>query len=66
MSFPEIPPERHIMYDLRNPRVYDTNTEGAVRFANVYFQNTLYEWNLLDDGVKKTPDQYLSLSGSYC
>ena len=52
--FPEIPPERQVMYNLRKPRDYDENIVGTVRFSNTYFQNALHEWNLLDDEVKNS------------
>ena len=52
--FSEIPPERQIMYNLRNPRVYDQNIVRTVRFSNTYFNNTLDEWNLLDDEIKNS------------
>ena len=48
----EIPPERDLPYNLRHARVYDQNIPRTVRFSNTYFQNVLYEWNLLDDGIK--------------
>lgn len=52
--FSEIPPERQILYNLRNPRVYDQNIVRTVRFSNTYFQSTLHEWNLLDDEIKNS------------
>ena len=50
----EIPPVRQIMYNLRNPWVFDPNIAWTVRFSNTYFQNTLHEWNLLDDEMKNS------------
>ena len=52
--FEEIPPERDLPYNLRHARVYDQNIPRTVRFSNTYFQNVLYEWNLLDDGIKNS------------
>ena len=48
----EIPNERQLTYNLRNPRVYDQNIGRTNRFANTYFQNTFTEWNKLDNDVK--------------
>ena len=42
------------MYSLRNPRVYDENIVRTVRFSNTYFQNSLHEWNLLDNEIKSS------------
>ena len=52
--FSEIPPERQVMYSLRNPRVYDENIVRTVRFSNTYFQNLLHERNLLDNEIKSS------------
>ena len=52
--FEEIPPERDLPYNLRHARVYNQNIPRTVRFSNTYFQNVLYEWNLLDDGIKNS------------
>ena len=52
--FSEIPPERQVKYSLRNPRVYDENIVRTVRFSNTYFQNSLHEWNLLDNEIKSS------------
>ena len=48
----EIPNERQLTYNLRNPRVYDQNIGRTNRFANTYFQNIFMEWNKLDNEVK--------------
>ena len=48
----EIPCERQLSNNLRNTRAYDQNVNRTVRFTNTYFQNTLYEWNLLTDDIK--------------
>ena len=53
--FVEIPPERNVSYNLRNIRSYDQNVGRTARYSNTYFQNTPFEWNLLDDDTKK-PD----------
>ena len=39
----EIPNERQLTYNLRNPRVYDQNIGRTIRFANTYFKTHL--WN---------------------
>ena len=46
--FEQIPPERDISYNLRHAKAYDPITPRTVRFSNTYFQNVLYEWNLLE------------------
>ena len=48
----EIPNERQLTYNLRNPRIYDQNIGRTNRFANTHFQNTFIEWNKLDNEVK--------------
>ena len=48
----EIPNERQLTYNLRDPRVYEQNIGRTKRFANTYFQNTFMEWNKLDNEVK--------------
>ena len=50
--FAEIPCERQLFYNLRNTRAYHQNVSRTVCFTNTYFQNTLYEWNLLADDIK--------------
>ena len=50
----EIPNERQLRYNLRNPRVYDQNIGRTNRFANTYFQNSFMEWNKLDNEVKQS------------
>ena len=50
--FAEIPCERQLSYNLRNTRAYDQSAGRTIRFTNTYFQNTLYEWNLLADDIK--------------
>ena len=52
--FEEIPPERDISYNLRHGRAYDPIIPRTVRFSNTYFQNVLYEWNLLDNEIKNS------------
>ena len=49
--FNEIPNERQLSYNIRNPRVYDQNIVRTNRFATTYFQNTFMEWNKLDNEV---------------
>ena len=50
--FVEIPDERNVTYNLRTIRAYDQGSCRTVRFSNTYFQNTLYEWNLLSDEIE--------------
>ncbi len=50
--FAEIPDERELTYNLRATRAYNQNFGRTVRFSNTYFQNTLFEWNLLCDDIK--------------
>ena len=52
--FAEIPPEREHFYNLRNARAYDQNVARTTRFSHTYFQNVLYEWNLLDHDIKNS------------
>ena len=49
--FNEIPAERNVLYNLRRQREYQP-TGRTVRFASTYFQNVLFEWNLLDKNIK--------------
>ena len=50
--FVEIPDERNVTYNLRTIRAYDQGSCRTVCFSNTYFQNMLYEWNLLSDEIK--------------
>ena len=50
--FVEIPDERTITYNLKTIHAYDKGSCRTVRFSNTYFQNALYEWNLLSDEIK--------------
>ena len=50
--FAEIPDEHTVTYNLRTIRAYDQASCRTVRFSNTYFQNALYEWNLLSDETK--------------
>ena len=50
--FAKIPCERQMSYNLRNSRAYDQYVARTARFTNTYFQNTLFEWNLLADDTK--------------
>ena len=50
--FVEIPDECTATYNLRTIRAYDQGSYRTVRFSNTYFQNALYEWNLLSDETK--------------
>ena len=56
--FVEIPDERTITYNLKTIHAYDKGSCRTVRFSNTYFQNALYEWNLLSDEIK----DYLSIT----
>ena len=50
--FNEIPQERQLTYNLRNPSAYEQPAARAVRFSNTYFRNTLFEWNSLDSEIQ--------------
>ena len=50
--FGEIPPERHISYNLRHARAYDPIIPRTVCFSNTHFHNVLYEYNLLENEIK--------------
>ena len=52
--FNEIPPERQIDYNLRNAHDYEIHAARTNRYANTYFYNTLYEYNLLGEEMKKS------------
>ena len=52
--FNEIPPERQIGYNLRNAHDNEIHAARTNRYANTYFYNTLYEWNLLGEEMKKS------------
>ena len=52
--FNEIPKERQLRYDLRNPNIYEQPVARTTRFANTYFQNTLFEWSLLDSEIQNS------------
>ena len=49
--FNEFPQERQLQYDLRNPNTYDQPVATTVRFSDTYFQNALFDWNLLDSEI---------------
>ena len=49
--FDEIPAERNVSYNLRRQRECQP-TGTTARFASTYFQNVLFEWNLLDQNIK--------------
>ena len=53
--FCEIPEQRSVDYNLRNPRRYEQNVGRTKRYYNSYFHNTLSEWNLLDRAVQDSP-----------
>ena len=50
--FNEIPQERQLTYNLRNPSAYEQPAARTVRFSNTYFRNTLFEWNSLDSEIQ--------------
>ena len=52
--FSEVPPEWHVSYNLRNVRVFNQNVGRTARHLNTYFQNALFEWNLLNDEIKNS------------
>ena len=47
--FSEIPPGPNISYNLRNVKVFSQNIGTTARYSNSYFQNALFEWNVLND-----------------
>ena len=53
--FNEIPEQRLVEYNLRNPRCYEQNVGRTLRFSSYYFDNTICEWNLLDKLVQDSP-----------
>ena len=48
----EIPQERQLAYNLRNPSAYEQPRARTVRYSNTYFHNTLFEWSLLDKEIQ--------------
>ena len=48
----EIPPKREQSYNLKHPRACDQNVSRTTRFSHTYFQNVLYEWNLLNHDIE--------------
>ena len=50
---------------LRNSRAYDQYVARTAQFTNTYFQNTLFEWNLLADDIKMS-DLLQCSRASYC
>ena len=59
----EIPNERQLTYNPRNPRVCDQNIGRTNRFANTCFQNALMELNKLDNEVKQAMVFYFKRNG---
>ena len=51
----EILQQRNLVYNLRNPHSYEQPTGRTIRYSNSYFQNTISEWNLLDNKVRNSP-----------
>ena len=51
----EIPQKRNLVYNLRNLHCYEQPTGRTIRYSNSYFQNTISEWNLLDNEVRNSP-----------
>ncbi len=45
--FAEVPSERNISFNLQNMRSFDQNLTRTARYANTYFHNAPFEWNLL-------------------
>ena len=58
--FDEIPSVRELSYSLRNPLQYDPAVSRTMRFSNTYFQNVLFEWNLLEEDARhsQTIDEF--------
>ena len=52
--YSEIPQQRNLVYNLRNPHCYEQPTGRTIRYSNSYFQNTISEWNLLDNKVRNS------------
>ena len=50
--FIEIPQERQLAYNLRNPSAHEQPRARTIRYSNTYFHNTLFEWNLLDKEIQ--------------
>ena len=42
----------YLFVEIRYTRAYDQSVGRTIGFTNTYFQNTLYEWNLLADDIK--------------
>ena len=53
--YSEIPQERNLHYNLRRPNVYEPNVISTNRFSHTYFQNSMREWNPLDETIKNSP-----------
>ena len=53
--YAEIPYQRNLIYNLRNPYCYAQPTVRTIRYSNSYFQNAISEWNLLDNKIKNSP-----------
>ena len=53
--FGDTPAVTYDLRNLRNPHCYEQPTVQTIRYSNSYFQNTISEWNLLDDKVRNSP-----------
>ena len=53
--YSEIPQQRNLVYNLKNPHSYEQPTGRTIRYSKSYFQNTISEWNLLDNKVRNSP-----------
>ena len=61
--FDELPAVRNVSYNLRRHREYQPSGRTA-RFASTYFENVLFELNLLDK-ESKTPMLLRNLNENY-
>ena len=52
--YSEIPQQQNLVYNPRNPHCYEQPTGRTIRYSNSYFQNTISEWNLLDNKVRNS------------
>ena len=52
--YSEIPQQRNLVYNLRNPHCYEQPTGRTIRYSNSYFHNTISEWDLLDNKVRNS------------
>ena len=51
----EIPHGRTFSYKLRRPKVFESSAKSTDRFTHTYFQNSVTEWNQLDQSIRNCP-----------